>query len=85
MTTRRKFLGRALTASTSAAGLAAVASPAVAQEMPSVKWRCVSSFPKNLEVLFAKRASDWIADKQGKLDQKKGPLSFDKERLEAGG
>ena len=52
MTTRRKFLGRALTASTSAAGLAAVASPAVAQEMPSVKWRCVSSFPKNLEVLF---------------------------------
>ncbi len=35
-----------------AAGGAAVASPAIAQSQPSIKWRLTSSFPKNLEGLF---------------------------------
>jgi TRAP-type mannitol/chloroaromatic compound transport system substrate-binding protein len=39
-----------------AAGLgfaaAAVARPAIAQSTPELKWRCTSSFPKSLDVLF---------------------------------
>ena len=42
-----------------AAGGAAVASPAIAQSQPSIKWRLTSSFPKNLEGLFG--ASTTIA------------------------
>ncbi|KAA0891201.1 ABC transporter substrate-binding protein [Pusillimonas sp. ANT_WB101] len=34
-------------------GMAAIASPAIAQSSnPVIKWRCVSSFPKNIEVLY---------------------------------
>jgi TRAP-type mannitol/chloroaromatic compound transport system substrate-binding protein len=45
---RRKFLQVA------GAGLAAsaVASPAIAQSMPEVKWRLTSSFPKSLDTIF---------------------------------
>ena len=45
---RRQFLTAA------GAGLAAgaVASPAVAQSMPEVKWRLTSGFPKSLDTLF---------------------------------
>ena len=32
---------------------AAVASPAIAQSMPELKWRLTSSFPKSLDTLFA--------------------------------
>ena len=32
---------------------AAVASPAVAQSMPDLKWRLTSSFPKSLDTLFS--------------------------------
>ena len=32
---------------------AAVASPAIAQSMPELKWRMTSSFPKSLDTLFA--------------------------------
>ena len=39
-----------------AAGLgvatAAVASPAIAQSMPELKWRCTSSFPQSLDTLY---------------------------------
>ncbi|MDQ4136486.1 MAG: twin-arginine translocation signal domain-containing protein, partial [Pseudomonadota bacterium] len=38
------------------AGLAAaagmVASPAIAQAMPEVRWRMASSFPKSLDTIF---------------------------------
>ncbi|HZY21075.1 MAG TPA: twin-arginine translocation signal domain-containing protein, partial [Beijerinckiaceae bacterium] len=45
---RRGFLkGVGLTA---AAG--AVASPAVAQAMPEVRWRLTSSFPRQLDTIF---------------------------------
>ncbi len=46
-----------------AAGLglaaAAVASPAIAQSMPELKWRCTSSFPKSLDTIFG--ASEMFA------------------------
>ena len=45
---RRDFL------KVSAAGAAAtaVASPAIAQSMPELKWRMTSSFPKSLDTLY---------------------------------
>ena len=51
MTTRRKFLTRSVVGS-AAAGIAVVGAPAVAQSNPVIKWRCVSSFPKNLDMLY---------------------------------
>ena len=45
---RRKFL--------KSAGIGAAATtfaaPAIAQSMPDIRWRCVSSFPKSLDTLF---------------------------------
>src|SRR5471032_377094 len=45
---RRDFLK----VSASGAAVAAVASPAIAQSMPELKWRTTSSFPKSLDTLF---------------------------------
>jgi TRAP-type mannitol/chloroaromatic compound transport system substrate-binding protein len=45
---RRAFLSGAGIA----AGAAAIASPAIAQSMPEVKWRLTSSFPKSLDTIF---------------------------------
>ena len=45
---RRDFLR----ASAAGATAAAVASPAIAQSMPEIKWRMTSSFPKSLDTLF---------------------------------
>ena len=51
---RRHFLGVA------GAGTAgAIASPAIAQAMPEVKWRITSSFPKSLDTIFG--ASEVLA------------------------
>ena len=45
---RRQFLkGAGLAAATTA-----VASPAIAQSMPEIKWRLTSSFPKSLDTLY---------------------------------
>src|SRR5438046_760559 len=45
---RRQFL------QTAGVGLAAtaVASPAIAQSMPEIKWRLTSSFPKSLDTIY---------------------------------
>jgi TRAP-type mannitol/chloroaromatic compound transport system substrate-binding protein len=45
---RRQFL------KTAAVGAAAgaIASPAIAQSMPEVKWRVTSSFPKSLDTIY---------------------------------
>ncbi|MGE3150213.1 MAG: TRAP transporter substrate-binding protein, partial [Pseudorhodoplanes sp.] len=45
---RRDFI------STASAGLAtvALASPAIAQSSPEIRWRCTSSFPKSLDTIF---------------------------------
>ena len=45
---RREFLK----ASTAGAAVAAVASPAIAQSMPEIKWRLASSFPKSLDTIY---------------------------------
>ncbi|MGH2322707.1 twin-arginine translocation signal domain-containing protein, partial [Enterococcus faecalis] len=45
---RRRFLK-----STAVAGAAVgVATPAIAQSMPELKWRLASSFPKSLDTLY---------------------------------
>ncbi|MCX7320114.1 MAG: TRAP transporter substrate-binding protein [Hyphomicrobiales bacterium] len=46
---RREFLKAS---AVGAAGAAAVASPAIAQSMPEVKWRLASSFPKSLDTIY---------------------------------
>lgn len=50
---RRQFF-KAATIAAGAPTLAAstLAAPALAQSDPVIRWRCVSSFPKNLDVLF---------------------------------
>src|SRR5262252_7595518 len=46
--TRRRFMKAS---STAAAGIA-IASPAIAQSMPEVRWRLAASWPKSLDVPF---------------------------------
>src|SRR5438093_13446471 len=57
---RRDFL------KVSAAGAAAtaVASPAIAQSMPEIKWRLTSSFPKSLDTIYggAVELSKYVAE-----------------------
>src|SRR5438045_5196237 len=57
---RRDFL------KVSAAGAAAtaVASPAIAQSMPEIKWRLTSSFPKSLDTIYrgAGELSKYVAE-----------------------
>lgn len=45
---RREFLK----ASATGAAVAAVASPAIAQSSPEIKWRLASSFPKSLDTIY---------------------------------
>lgn len=52
MTTRRTFLTNAAKSAAAVGGLAAISAPAIAQADPVIRWRCVSSFPKNIEVLY---------------------------------
>lgn len=47
---RRKFFKNAGVAS--AGAVAAIASPAIAQSTPELKWRLTSSFPKALDTIF---------------------------------
>ena len=45
---RRSFLKKV----TIGAGVAAIGAPAIAQSLPTLNWRLVSSFPKSLDTLF---------------------------------
>ena len=45
---RRDFLK----VSAAGAAVAAVASPAIAQSSPEIKWRMTSSFPKSLDTIY---------------------------------
>src|ERR1700691_5269436 len=62
---RRDFLK----VSASGAAVAAVASPAIAQSSPEIKWRMTSSFPKSLDTIygasveFAKYVADMTDNK----------------------
>jgi TRAP-type mannitol/chloroaromatic compound transport system substrate-binding protein len=53
---RRQFL---TTAGTSAA-VAAITKPAIAQSMPTIKWRLTASWPKSLDTIFG--ACETMAD-----------------------
>ena len=46
---RRKFLSRSAIAGVATAGLA---SPAIAQSLPEVRWRLTSGFPNNLDTIY---------------------------------
>ena len=60
---RRKFMKTA-GLGTAAAGATALAAPALAQDMPEVKWRLTSSFPKALPTIFG-AAEDFAARVSG--------------------
>jgi TRAP-type mannitol/chloroaromatic compound transport system substrate-binding protein len=49
---RRYFLKTAGLGAAATAGAATIAAPAIAQSMPSVKWRMASSFPKSLDAVY---------------------------------
>src|SRR5262245_46959267 len=49
---RRKFISRVGVGAAGVAAASTVAAPAIAQSMPSVKWRLTSSFPKSLDTLW---------------------------------
>lgn len=49
---RRGFLTRATVGGAAAAAGTALAAPAIAQEMPEIKWRLTSSFPKSLDTIY---------------------------------
>src|SRR5260221_12935165 len=49
---RRKFLRTAGVGGAAVAASATLASPAIAQSMPDLKWRMASSFPKSLDTLY---------------------------------
>jgi len=48
---RRDFLKKA-TVGAAAGAATAVAAPAIAAELPSIKWRLTSSFPKSLDTIY---------------------------------
>src|SRR5258708_27200401 len=58
---RRDFLK---VSATGAAAAAAVASPAIAQSSPEIKWRLTSSFPKSLDTIYggAEQFSKFVSD-----------------------
>ena len=49
---RRSFLKKATVGAGVAAGVTAIGAPAIAQSLPTLNWRLVSSFPKSLDTLF---------------------------------
>ncbi len=61
---RRSFFKKAGAAGAGVAGTATLAAPAIAQESPTLNWRCTSSFPQALDTIYgaaetmAKRVSD---------------------------
>ncbi|MCO4315557.1 TRAP transporter substrate-binding protein [Phyllobacterium sp. 21LDTY02-6] len=61
---RRSFITKAGFAGAGAVAASGLAAPAIAQSLPKITWRCASSFPKTLAILFgageafAKRLSE---------------------------
>src|SRR3978361_70263 len=53
-----------LKVSATGAAVAAVASPAIAQSSPEIKWRMTSSFPKSLDTIYggAEQLSKYVAE-----------------------
>ena len=66
---RRAILGAA-----AAAAPAALAAPALAQSAPEVRWRCSSSFPRNLDVLFG--TGERIAQRVAAITENRFQIRF---------
>ncbi len=49
---RRSFIRKGALGGAAAAATAAVAAPALAQDLPTVNWRMTSSFPKSLDTIY---------------------------------
>lgn len=49
---RRSFMARATVGGAAAAAGAALAAPAIAQDMPNINWRLASSFPISLDTIY---------------------------------
>jgi len=49
---RRSFLKKASVGLAAGAATAAVSAPAIAESMPTIKWRLTSSFPKSLDTIY---------------------------------
>jgi TRAP-type mannitol/chloroaromatic compound transport system substrate-binding protein len=62
---RRDFLKTTVTG----AAVAAVASPAIAQSAPEIKWRMTSSFPKSLDTIYG--GSEYFAKQVAELTDNK--------------
>jgi TRAP-type mannitol/chloroaromatic compound transport system substrate-binding protein len=52
MKNRREFLKKSAVGAAAGAAVSALSAPAIAQSTPEIRWRCASSFPKNLDTLF---------------------------------
>jgi TRAP-type mannitol/chloroaromatic compound transport system substrate-binding protein len=69
---RRKFIKTASVGGLGATA-AAVASPAIAQSMPEIKWRLTTSWPKSLDTLYG--GAELIASRVGALTDGKFQIS----------
>jgi TRAP-type mannitol/chloroaromatic compound transport system substrate-binding protein len=49
---RRSFLTKASVGGVAAVGATALAAPAIAQDAPTITWRCASGFPKSLDTIY---------------------------------
>ena len=57
---RRSFLTKATVGGVAAAGAAALAAPAIAQENPQITWRVASSFPKAFDTIYGAAETSFI-------------------------
>jgi TRAP-type mannitol/chloroaromatic compound transport system substrate-binding protein len=69
---RREFLTKGGAAAV-AAGAASLSAPAIAQQTDVIRWRCASSFPKAVEVLFG--TAEMIARRVGQITGGKFQIS----------
>ncbi len=49
---RRGFIRKSALGALGVAGAGALSTPAIAQSLPKVQWRCTSSFPKSLDTIY---------------------------------
>src|SRR5258708_37332900 len=66
---RRKFLRTAGVGGAAVAASATLASPAIAQSMPDLKWRLASSFPKSLDTIYG--AGEYFAKRVAAMTDNK--------------
>lgn len=70
---RRRFLKNTTGASAALLAGTALAAPAIAQTMPTIRWRMTSSFPKSLDAIYA--AGEFISRRVAALTDNKFQIS----------